>query len=84
MDKFVTGFANVSKADELDNLAPYFDDKISSTAVKAEYRLWCAKISSIDQSTGVLKLLDYCNGNYFHGTYQNTSNYLSHSASDNS
>ncbi|CAH1964341.1 unnamed protein product [Acanthoscelides obtectus] len=61
------GFANVSKADWLDNLAPYFDDKISSTAVKAEYRLWCAKISSIDQSTEVLKLLEYCNGNYFHG-----------------
>ncbi|CAH1985904.1 unnamed protein product, partial [Acanthoscelides obtectus] len=60
------GFANVSKADELDNLAPYFNDRISSTAVKAEYRLWCSKISSVDQSTEALKLLEYCNGNYFH------------------
>ncbi|XP_017461065.1 PREDICTED: 52 kDa repressor of the inhibitor of the protein kinase-like, partial [Rhagoletis zephyria] len=59
------GFADVSKADELDNLASYFEDQMSSTAVKAEYRLWSAKVSSIDKSSEVLKLLEYCEGNYF-------------------
>lgn len=59
------GFADVSKADKLDKLASYFEDKMSSSVVKAEYRLWCAKISSIDPSTEVLKLLEDCDGAYF-------------------
>ncbi|GFR13962.1 hypothetical protein TNCT_734861 [Trichonephila clavata] len=29
------------------------------SAVQAEYKLWCAKISSIDPSTEILKLLEY-------------------------
>ncbi|GFR25405.1 TTF-type domain-containing protein [Trichonephila clavata] len=35
------------------------------SAVQAEYKLWCAKISSIDPSTEILKLLEYCDGTFF-------------------
>lgn len=59
------GFASEKKVDELEQLAPYFEDKIPLSAVKAEYKLWCAKIASIDPSTEVLKQLELCDGTFF-------------------
>ncbi|GFR28729.1 repressor of the inhibitor of the protein kinase [Trichonephila clavata] len=35
------------------------------SAVQAEYKLWCAKISSTDPSTEILKLFEYCDGTFF-------------------
>ncbi|GFR01691.1 hypothetical protein TNCT_329311 [Trichonephila clavata] len=35
------------------------------SAVQAEYKLWWTKISSIDPSTEILKLLEYCDGTFF-------------------
>ncbi|GFQ79347.1 hypothetical protein TNCT_664751 [Trichonephila clavata] len=35
------------------------------STVQAEYKLWWAKISSIDPSTEILKLLEYCDGTFF-------------------
>jgi len=38
------GFATTEKVDYLDHLALYFNDRVSESAVKAEYKLWCGKL----------------------------------------
>ncbi|GFR11213.1 TTF-type domain-containing protein [Trichonephila clavata] len=59
------GYACEKKINELEKLGPYFQDEMPLSAVQAEYKLWCAKISSIDPSTEILKLLEYCDGTFF-------------------
>lgn len=59
------GFAEKNKEDTLENLASYFEDRMSLSAVKAEYRLWCERISTMESVTEVLKLLEFCDGTYF-------------------
>ena len=59
------GFADPDKADELENLSDYFDDKVSLAAIKSEYEQWCAKISTVDKNVNVLKLLEYCDSTYY-------------------
>lgn len=59
------GFAAANRVNEMENLTLYFDNAISLSAVKAEYILWCEKISSMDPSSDVLKLLDICDKTYF-------------------
>ncbi|XP_050528242.1 52 kDa repressor of the inhibitor of the protein kinase-like [Daktulosphaira vitifoliae] len=59
------GYASEKKMDELEKLGPYFQDEMSLSAVQAEYKLWCAKMSSIDSSTEILKLLEYCDRTFF-------------------
>ena len=54
------GFASVDNTNELQNLASYFDDRMSLSAVKAEYELWCEKASTLDANLEVLKVLEYC------------------------
>ncbi|GFQ85842.1 repressor of the inhibitor of the protein kinase [Trichonephila clavata] len=58
-------YACEKKINELEKLGPYFQDEMPLSAVQAEYKLWCAKISSIDPSTEILKLLEYCDGTFF-------------------
>jgi len=59
------GFADPDKADELEYLSDYFDDKESLAAIKSEYEQWCAKISTVDKNVNVLKLLEYCDSTYY-------------------
>lgn len=59
------GYACEKKMDELKKLGPYFQDEMPLSAVQAEYKLWCAKIASIDPSTEILKLLECCDGTFF-------------------
>jgi len=59
------GFASVDNTNELQNLASYFDDRMSLSAVKAEYELWCEKASTLDANLEVLKVLEYCDPVYF-------------------
>ncbi|XP_055912405.1 uncharacterized protein LOC129946294 [Eupeodes corollae] len=58
-------FAAANRVNEMENLTLYFDIAISLSAVKAEYIFWCEKISSMDPSSDVLKLLDICDKTYF-------------------
>jgi len=59
------GFADPDKADELEYLSDYFDDKVSLAAIKSEYEQWCAKISTVDKNVNVLKLHEYCDSTYY-------------------
>ncbi|XP_049303765.1 zinc finger MYM-type protein 1-like [Bactrocera dorsalis] len=59
------GFAAIDNAEELKNLTIYFEEQISMTALKSEYRLWCASLSTIDPTIEVLKLLQHCDATYF-------------------
>ncbi|KAK5648108.1 hypothetical protein RI129_003000 [Pyrocoelia pectoralis] len=59
------GFLSVHETNKLENLAPYFDDRMSLSAVKAEYELWSEKASTIDANLEVLKVLEYCDPVYF-------------------
>lgn len=59
------GFATSDKVNDLENLSLYFDDRVSLSAVKAEYKLWCKRVSSIDKETEVLKVLELCDATYF-------------------
>ncbi|GFQ79031.1 TTF-type domain-containing protein [Trichonephila clavata] len=59
------GYACEKKINELEKLGLYFQDEMPLSAVQAEYKLWCAKISSTDPSTEILKLFEYCDGTFF-------------------
>ncbi|KAF2896671.1 hypothetical protein ILUMI_09503 [Ignelater luminosus] len=58
------GFVSIHET-KLENLAPYFDNRISLSAVNAEYELWCEKASTIDANLEVLKVLEYYATGYF-------------------
>lgn len=59
------GFASTEETSKLEKLSLYFDSKVSLSRVKAEYELWCEKVSAIGTDTEVLKVLEYCNATYY-------------------
>lgn len=59
------GFASIDETSKLENLSIYFDNKVSLSSVKAEYQLWCERLSSIDKNTEVLKVLECCSATYY-------------------
>jgi hypothetical protein len=59
------GFSAIEKVDDLHHLSPYFDDRVSESAVKAEYKLWCEKLSGLEKDAGILEVLDFCDTSRF-------------------
>lgn len=59
------GFAAINKVDDLHHLSPYFDDRVSESAVKAEYKLWCEKLSGLEKDAEALQVLDFCDKSRF-------------------
>lgn len=59
------GFAASEKADDVKDLAPYFDTRVSLSVVKAEFELLCKRVSIMNYDTEVLEVLVSCDANYF-------------------
>lgn len=65
-------FAQLDKADQLKNLAQYYNNNCSDSALLAEYRLWCQDIKDLKLAkiTGLIEVLDSCNRKHFPNIYR--------------